>query len=80
MSDVERLGEEALNGSAAMRRQGLKSTYLSARTNLIKCFKISATTAPCFCIGAVIASYFNQDGKIRSKAIRIERKVQKRTD
>jgi transcription elongation factor GreA-like protein len=29
-----------------MRRQGLKSTYLSARTNLIKCYKLSATTKP----------------------------------
>ena len=29
-----------------MRRQGLKSTYLSTRTNLIKCYKLSATITP----------------------------------
>lgn len=29
-----------------MRRQGLKGTYLSTRTKLIKCFKLSATTEP----------------------------------
>jgi hypothetical protein len=37
-----------------MRSQGLKSTYLSDRTTLIKCYKLSANNKPCFCIGAVL--------------------------
>ena len=40
------IGRDFVHRFAAMRRQGLKSTYLSTRTNLIKCYKLSATTEP----------------------------------
>lgn len=43
-----------------MLRQDLKSTYLSARTNLIKCFKLSATTTPLLLHRYCYSQYFIQ--------------------
>ena len=40
-----------------MQRQGLKSTYLSFRTNLIKCLKLSATTTHLLLYRSVISCF-----------------------
>ena len=40
-----------------MQRQGLKSTYLSICSNLIKCLNFGKPTTPCFCIGVVTCRF-----------------------